>query len=107
MRIQLEVPEATATRLRQLMEEVGTKTYSEIFGNALTGLEWMVKERRAGRMIVSADAEIKQLKELSMPILDAVIPAVPTVPSAPPSSPAVPVAASAEGKAELAESLRK
>ncbi len=107
MRIQLEVPEATAARLRQLMEEVGTKTYSEIFGNALTGLEWMVKERRAGRMIVSADAEIRQLKELSMPSLDAGIPAVHPVLSAPPLSPVVAAVASEEGKAELAESVRR
>lgn len=83
MRIQLELPDATVTRLRHLMDEVGTKTYSEIFGYSLTGLEWMVKERRAGRMIVSADAEIRQLKELSMPILDAVhsvpVPPIPDI----------------------------
>jgi len=79
MRIQLELPEATAKRLKQLMDEAGIKTYSEIFGYALTGLDWMVKERRAGRIIVSADKEIKQLKELSMPILDAVAPPVPII----------------------------
>ena len=72
MRIQLEVPDATAKRLQNLMGEVGVKTYSEFFGYALTGLDWMIKERRMGRMIASADPDIKQLKELSMPILDAV-----------------------------------
>jgi len=82
MRIQLEVPDATAKRLQKLMEEVGVKTYSEFFGYALTGLDWMIKERRLGRMIASADPDIRQLKELSMPILDAVhlVPAPQPVP---------------------------
>ncbi len=89
MRIQLELPDATVARLRHLMDEVGIKTYSEIFGYSLTGLDWMVKERRAGRMIVSADADIRQLKELSMPILDAVH-AVPATKTALTSSSATP-----------------
>jgi hypothetical protein len=72
MRIQLEIPDGTAARLRSLMGEVGLKTYSDIFGNALTGLDWMVKERRLGRIIVSTDSEFTKFKELSMPILDAI-----------------------------------
>ena len=74
MRIQLEIPEGTASRLRSLMEEVGVKTYSDIFGYALTGLEWMVRERRGARIIVSTDPAFNQPKELSMPILDAIVP---------------------------------
>lgn len=73
MRIQLEIPDSTAARLRNLMDEVGLKTYSDIFGNALTGLEWMVKERRLGRIIASTDSEFTKFKELSMPILDAIL----------------------------------
>ena len=72
MRVQLELPETTVKKLRHLMDEVGVKTYSEIFGYALTGLDWMAKERRLGRMIVSTDQGFTQVKELSMPILDAV-----------------------------------
>jgi hypothetical protein len=71
MRVQLELPETTVSKLRSLMNEVGLKTYSEIFGYALTGLDWMVRERRAGRMIVSTDQGFRQVKELSMPIFDA------------------------------------
>jgi len=84
MRIQLEIPDSTAARLRNLMGEVGLKTYSDIFGNALTGLEWMVKERRLGRIIVSTDSEFTKFKELSMPILDA-IPIALTTSRQPPS----------------------
>ena len=75
MRIQLELPEATMKRIKLLMNEVGVKAYSEIFGYSLTGLEWMVKERRLSRMIVSTDPNFTQVKELSMPILDAILPA--------------------------------
>jgi hypothetical protein len=74
MRIQLEIPDLTAMKLKNLMEEAGVKTYSEIFGYALTGLDWMVKERRAGRLVLSTDPTFNQFKELSMPILEAVTP---------------------------------
>jgi hypothetical protein len=77
MRVQLELPEATMTRLKHLMDEVGVKTYSEIFGYALTGLEWMIKEKRQGRIVVSTDQDFSQIKELSMPILEAVHPVIP------------------------------
>jgi hypothetical protein len=72
MRIQLEVPEAIANRVKSLMKEGGVKNYSDFFGYALTGLDWMAKERRLGRMIVSTDAEFTQVRELSMPFLDAI-----------------------------------
>ena len=70
MRIQLELPETIANRVRSLMKEADVRTYSEYFGYALTGLDWMAKERRQGRMIVSTDRDFTQVKELSMPILD-------------------------------------
>ena len=72
MRIQLEVPETIANRVRNLMKEADVKTYSEFFGYALTGLDWMAKERRQGRMVVSTDPGFTQVKELSMPILDTI-----------------------------------
>jgi hypothetical protein len=72
MRVQLEVPEAIANRVKSLMKEAGVKNYSDFFGYALTGLDWMAKERRLGRMIVSTDAEFTQVRELSMPFLDAI-----------------------------------
>jgi hypothetical protein len=72
MRIQLELPEATVVRLQNLMKEASVKTYSEIFGYALTGLDWMIKQRRDGRMVVGTDKDFKSVRELSMPILDAV-----------------------------------
>jgi hypothetical protein len=74
MRIQLELPKATVDRLQTLMKEASIKTYSEIFANSLTGLDWMIRERRHGRMIVSTDRAFIRVKELSMPILDAIQP---------------------------------
>ena len=72
MRIQLELPDTIANRVRSLMKEADIKTYSEYFGYALTGLDWMAKERRQGRMIVSTDRDFTKVLELSMPILDAI-----------------------------------
>jgi len=73
-RIQLDIPEATVKRIKGLMDEVGIRTYSELFGNALTTLEWMVRERRQGRGVVSTDSTFSEMRELSMPILDAIEP---------------------------------
>jgi len=69
------------------MKEGNVRTYSEVFGYALTGLEWMAKERRQNRMIVSTDKDFTQVKELSMPILDAISP----TPHGDPVSEGVPV----------------
>jgi hypothetical protein len=89
MRIQLELPENTAAKLRMLMEEVGIKTYSEFFGYALTGLDWMLKERRSGRIILSSDPDFNQFRELSMPILDAIQVVTPAQPVVSTPSPAL------------------
>lgn len=74
MRIQLELPESTVKRLQQLMKESKVKTYSDVFGYALTGLDWMARERKQGRIIVSTDKDFTQVKELSMPMIEALAP---------------------------------
>jgi hypothetical protein len=74
MRIQLEVPTKTAQRIKALMVETELKTYSDLFANALTALEWMVHERKEGLMVVSTDRNFTRPTALSMPILDRVTP---------------------------------
>jgi hypothetical protein len=74
MRIQLEVPTKTAQRIKALMVETEIKTYSELFANALTSLEWMVHQRKEGLMVVSTDRNFTRPTALSMPILDRVTP---------------------------------
>jgi hypothetical protein len=56
--------------LEALMAEVGVRTKKDLFNNALTLLEWALRERKAGRVIASVDGPGKNYKELLMPILE-------------------------------------
>ena len=69
MRIQLELPEEKVRQLKGLMDEAGIKTYRELFDNALSLLNWSVREVRAGCFIASVDEVGRKYKELIMPIL--------------------------------------
>ncbi len=72
VRIQLELPEEQVHALDKLMEKINLRTRKDLFNNALTLLEWAVKEKSAGRTIASIDDESKRVKELLMPILEGV-----------------------------------
>ncbi|ETX08553.1 MAG: hypothetical protein ETSY2_04705 [Candidatus Entotheonella gemina] len=71
-RIQFELPEDKITELEKLMSESGIKTKKELFNNALTLLEWAIKEKKAGRTIASIDETSNSYKEIMMPVLSAV-----------------------------------
>jgi hypothetical protein len=51
------------------MEKADFKTYSELFSNALTLLQWSMQQIEGGYVIVSLDPETEKQKELSMPFL--------------------------------------
>jgi hypothetical protein len=72
IRIQLELPEEQVQSLDKLMETINLRTRKDLFNNALTLLEWAVKEKSAGRTIASIDDESKRIKELLMPVLESV-----------------------------------
>jgi hypothetical protein len=71
-RIQFEMPESKVKDLEALMSESGTQTKKELFNNALTLLEWAVKETKRKRVIASVDEGTATYNELHMPILSAV-----------------------------------
>jgi hypothetical protein len=71
-RIQFEMPESKVKDLEALMSESGTQTKKELFNNALTLLEWAVKETKRKRVIASVDEGTSTYNELHMPILSAV-----------------------------------
>ena len=71
MRIQIELPEDNVNELKALMSEAHVDTYKELFSNALTLLNWAVREVKAGRSIASVNEEDMKYKELVMPILQA------------------------------------
>lgn len=68
--IQLELPEDKVRQLEALMEESGLKTKKEFINNALTLLEWAMREVRAGRVIASVDEREKRYKEILLPALE-------------------------------------
>ena len=69
MRIQLEISETKQQQLKALMEKADFKTYSELFNNAVTLLQWAVRETEAGCAIFSIERESGREKELLMPFL--------------------------------------
>src|ERR1700676_1241598 len=73
-RIQLDVSDEKVAELEKLMSTVGLKTKKELLNNALTLLEWAVKERAAGRIIASVDEHGDKYKEILMPVLQNVPP---------------------------------
>lgn len=69
-RIQLELPEDKVKQIEALMEESGLKTKKEYINNALTLLEWAMREVRSGRVIASVDEREKRYKEILLPALE-------------------------------------
>jgi hypothetical protein len=70
LRVEAEIPDEQHRRLEALMEEAGIKTMKDLLNNALTLLEWSLKETRSGRIIASVDESNRQYKQLGMPILE-------------------------------------
>jgi Arc/MetJ-type ribon-helix-helix transcriptional regulator len=69
MRIQLEISESRREQIRELMEKADFKTYSDLFNNAITLLQWSVRQIEDGCLIVSLNPETERQKELAMPFL--------------------------------------
>ena len=58
----------------RLSEQLGIRTRKDLFNNALTLLEWAVKERKAGRFIASIDEDQTRIRELVLPVLQSINP---------------------------------
>ena len=69
MRIQLEISDNKHKQIKTLMEKADFKTYSELFNNAVTLLQWSIQQIEAGRSILSVDQDGGKEKELLMPFL--------------------------------------
>lgn len=70
MRLQFEVSKEKNKKIETLMQEVGLKTKKDLFNNAMTLLNWAVKQYKAGRVIASVDEQMESYRELAMPIFD-------------------------------------
>ena len=70
MRIELRVDAAGMELLKNLKEATGSKTYQDLFDNAITLLDWAITQRKVGRIVASLDERNKNYKELQMPALE-------------------------------------
>jgi hypothetical protein len=72
IRVLLEFPEERIKEIDILMEKTNTATRKDYFNNALTLLEWAIKESERSRNIASIDKKAGRFSELQMPILSSV-----------------------------------
>ena len=70
MRLQLDIDKVGEELLERLKRATGTKTHKELFNNALTLLDWAIKQRTLGRTIASVDEQNREFRELQMPALE-------------------------------------
>jgi hypothetical protein len=68
MRIQFDLPDEKVEELDTLMDVIGVSTRKDLFNNALTLLEWAVKEIKndPDRVIASVNEENQLYKEVDM-----------------------------------------
>jgi hypothetical protein len=71
IRLQFEVDEDALREIEQLQELGGLRTKKDLLNNALTLLQWAVRQRSNGRAIISEGEDGSQ-RELEMPFLEAV-----------------------------------
>lgn len=65
-RIQFEVNEQLRDVLDALMKDTGIKTRKDLLNRALSLFEWAIREKKAGRKVVSLDEESKNYREVVM-----------------------------------------
>ena len=67
--LQFEVNKKQLENIDILMKEVGVDSRKDLFNNALTALQWMVKQKKEDRSVGSLSKDDSNYKELNMPIL--------------------------------------
>lgn len=69
-RVQLDLSPKEVARLNAVMEACDIQTRKELFNNAFTALEWMVRERRCGREVYSTEQYSEVRYALQLPALN-------------------------------------
>ncbi|HME12358.1 MAG TPA: hypothetical protein VKF79_05840 [Candidatus Acidoferrum sp.] len=70
LRWNLELDDAKAAEIENLMELTGMATRKEFFNNAFTLLKWAIAERTQGNEIAAISGDRKVYRELRMPVLE-------------------------------------
>ena len=72
IKLQFEIPEDRIHVLDTMMEEAGMGTRTDLFNNSVALFGWAIRQRKDGRAIASMDYEKGSVRELEMPVFDAV-----------------------------------
>ena len=70
MRLQFEVSDELAEELTALQGDIGASTKKELFNNALTLLQWAVRQVKSGKIITATDESADSYSELNMPVFE-------------------------------------
>ena len=73
-RFQLDISDDRLKEIEELMALTNTATKKEFVNCAITLLKWAIRQRQLGKSVASYDDQTDKIKELAMPILDAVRP---------------------------------
>jgi len=86
-RIQFELSEDRVKELEGMMQQAGIVTRRDLFNNALTLFEWVINEKKAGRIVASIDEANHRYKELVMPSLESAVSSKKSLPPVPEPNP--------------------
>jgi len=70
VRFQFEMSEDNAKHFQDLAKSAGV-TKRDLVNNALTLLDWSIKEAKEGRRIASVDANKQDYREVVLPLINA------------------------------------
>jgi hypothetical protein len=72
MRLNFEMPENRVSALKELQAETGSDSMKELFNNALTMLEWAIKEVKRGNEIAAVTPDQQVHRVFVTPLLERV-----------------------------------
>ncbi|MDC8015851.1 hypothetical protein [Tahibacter soli] len=73
-RVVLELSDSRILALEEAQRKLDLSTRKELFNYAVGLLEWAIKQRELGRVIMVGEHDSKTYIEMSMPALDRIIP---------------------------------
>jgi hypothetical protein len=72
MRLNFEMPEDRVLALKELQTDTGSESMKELFNNALTMLEWAIKEVKRGNEIAAINPDQQVHRVFVTPLLERV-----------------------------------
>jgi hypothetical protein len=70
MRVQFEITAEQSKKIEELMKKTGTTTKKDLLNDALSMLQWAVRQVSNGRVVGSIDEKDNSYRELNTPTLE-------------------------------------